>query len=53
MDFYAMLARVIAILQREGRTSYRALKHQFAPDGEGPEQSSLLMLAIKEEGIPV
>ena len=32
MDFYAVLARVIEILQREGRTSYRALKRQFALD---------------------
>jgi hypothetical protein len=32
MDFYAILARVIEILQREGRTSYRALKRQFALD---------------------
>ena len=30
MDFYEVLTRVIEILQREGRTSYRALKRQFA-----------------------
>ena len=30
MDFYAVLARVIEILQREGRTSYGALKCHFA-----------------------
>jgi hypothetical protein len=30
MDFYAVLARVIELLQREGRTSYGALKRQFA-----------------------
>ena len=34
MDFYAVLARVIELLQREGRTSYRALKRQFALDDE-------------------
>ena len=34
MDFYAVLTRVIEILQREGRTSYRALKRQFALDDE-------------------
>ena len=34
MDFYAVLACVIEILQREGRTSYRALKRQFALDDE-------------------
>ena len=32
MDFDAVLAHVIGILQREGRTSYRALKRQFALD---------------------
>ena len=30
MDCYEVLAQVIALLQREGRTSYRALKRQFA-----------------------
>ena len=34
MDFYAVFACVIEILQREGRTSYRALKRQFASDDE-------------------
>ena len=34
MDFYTGLARVIELLQREGRTSYRALKRQFALDDE-------------------
>jgi class 3 adenylate cyclase/predicted ATPase len=34
MDFYAVLAQVIALLQREGRTSYRALKRQFALDDD-------------------
>jgi len=34
MDFYTVLARVIELLQREGRTSYRALKRQFALDDE-------------------
>ena len=34
MDFYTVLARVIEILQQEGRTSYRALKRQFALDDE-------------------
>jgi len=32
MDFYEVLAHVIEILQREGRTSYRALKRQFSLD---------------------
>ena len=30
MDFYAVRARVIELLQCEGWTSYRALKRQFA-----------------------
>ncbi len=32
MDFYEILAKIIEILQREGRTSYRALKRQFDLD---------------------
>ncbi len=32
MDFYEVLAKVIDILQREGRASYRALKRQFDLD---------------------
>ena len=32
MDFYEVLANVIEILQREGRTSYRALKRHFDLD---------------------
>src|SRR5262249_25454441 len=34
MDFYDVLAQVIALLQREGRTSYRALKRQFGLDDD-------------------
>src|SRR5262245_51625579 len=32
MDFYEVLAQVIALLQRQGRVSYRALQRQFALD---------------------
>ena len=32
MDFYDVLAQVIALLQRHGRVSYRALQRQFALD---------------------
>ena len=32
MDFYEVLERVIALLQRHGRLSYRALKVQFELD---------------------
>ena len=34
MDLYAVLARVIELLQREGRTSSGALERQFAPNDE-------------------
>ncbi len=34
MDFYEVLAKVIELLQREGRASYRALKRQFNLDDE-------------------
>ena len=32
MDFYELLEQVIALLQRHGRVSYRALKRQFHVD---------------------
>ena len=34
MDFYAVLAQVSELLQREGRVSYRALKVQFGLDDD-------------------
>ena len=34
MTFYEVLEQVIALLQRHGRVSYRALKRQFALDDE-------------------
>jgi hypothetical protein len=34
MDFYAVLDRIIELLQREGRTSYRVLKRQFDLDDD-------------------
>ena len=42
MDFYAVLAQVMELLQREGRVSYRALKVQFCLDDEQLE-------ALKDE----
>jgi len=42
MDFYAVLAQVIELLQREGRVSYRALKLQFSLDDDQLE-------ALKDE----
>jgi class 3 adenylate cyclase/predicted ATPase len=55
MDFYAVLAQVIEILQREGRTSYRALKRQFALDDDSIEdlKEELIearRLAVDENG---
>ena len=42
MDFYAVLAQVLELLQREGRVSYRALKVQFGLDDDQLE-------ALKDE----
>src|SRR5712691_8269310 len=42
MDFYAVLAQVSELLQREGRVSYRALKMQFSLDDDQLE-------ALKDE----
>src|SRR5262245_54211051 len=42
MDFYAVLAQVSELLQREGRVSYRALKVQFHLDDDQLE-------ALKDE----
>jgi class 3 adenylate cyclase/predicted ATPase len=42
MDFYAVLAQVTELLQREGRVSYRALKVQFSLDDDQLE-------ALKDE----
>jgi class 3 adenylate cyclase len=55
MDFYDVLAQVSALLQREGRTSYRALKRQFALDDDAIEdlKEELIVarrLAVDEHG---
>ena len=55
MDFYEVLAQVSALLQREGRTSYRALKRQFALDDDAIEdlKEELIVarrLAVDEHG---
>ena len=55
MDFYEVLAQVSALLQREGRTSYRALKRQFALDDDAIEdlKEELVVarrLAVDEDG---
>src|SRR5262249_54281392 len=55
MDFYDVLAQVSALLQREGRTSYRALKRQFGLDDDYIEdlKEELIearRLAVDEDG---
>ena len=34
MDFYEVVGQVLALLQRQGRVSYRALKRQFGIDDD-------------------
>jgi hypothetical protein len=48
MDFYEVLARVIEILQREGRTSYRALKRQFGVDDAYLEDLKVELIEVKQ-----
>jgi class 3 adenylate cyclase/predicted ATPase len=55
MDFYEVLAQIMALLQREGRTSYRALKRQFALDDDYIEDLKAELiearrLAVDEDG---
>jgi class 3 adenylate cyclase/tetratricopeptide (TPR) repeat protein len=55
MDFYDVLAQVMALLQREGRTSYRALKRQFGLDDDYVEDLKEELfearrLAVDEDG---
>jgi hypothetical protein len=47
MDFYTVLARVIEIMQRESRTSYRALKRQFDLDDESLADLKVELLKVK------
>jgi class 3 adenylate cyclase len=55
MDFYAVLAQVMELLQREGRVSYRALKRQFDLDDDYLEDLKAEIikakrLAVDEDG---
>ncbi len=57
MDFYEVLAKVIELLQREGRASYRALKRQFDLDDEYIEDlkdasSMRILWSTMAEGSP-
>jgi len=48
MDFYEVLDQVVALLQRQGRVSYRALKRQFALDDEYVEDLKAELIEVKE-----
>ena len=51
MDFYEVLARVIEVLQREGRTSYRALKRQFDLDDAYLDDVKVELIEVKQLAI--
>ena len=56
MGFFDILAEVVAVLQREGRVSYRALKVQFSLDDDQLEalKDELIeakRLAVDERGL--
>ena len=51
MDFYEVLAHVIEVLQREGRTSYRALKRQFGLDDAYLEDVKVELIEVKQLAI--
>ena len=48
MGFYEVLAQVIELLQREGRTSYRALKRQFGLDDDYLEDLKVELIDVKQ-----
>ena len=55
MKFYEIVEQVVALLQREGRVSYRALKREFTLDDEYLEDLKAELietkhLAIDEDG---
>jgi hypothetical protein len=50
MDFYETFASIIAILQREGRTSYRALKRQLDLDDAYIEDLKLELVKVRQVG---
>jgi class 3 adenylate cyclase len=47
MDFYEVFERVVDLLQRQGRVSYRALKRQFALDDDYLEDLKAELIAAK------
>ncbi|MBI3799402.1 MAG: adenylate/guanylate cyclase domain-containing protein [Deltaproteobacteria bacterium] len=48
MTFYEVLDQVVALLQRQGRVSYRALKRQFALDDEYVEDLKAELIEAKQ-----
>ena len=52
MDFYEVVGQVLALLQRQGRVSYRALKRQFGIDDDFIEdlKDAKALLDALEEG---
>ena len=48
MKFYEVIHQVVALLQREGRVSYRALKREFDLDDEYIEDLKAELIDAKE-----
>src|SRR4029453_19323527 len=48
MKFYEIVNQVEALLQREGRVSYRALKREFDLDDEALEDLKAELIEVKE-----
>src|SRR5262245_22659161 len=51
MDCYAVLGQAIALLQREGRVSYRALKRQFALDDDYLADLKIELIDVKRVAV--
>src|SRR5499427_8862356 len=51
MEFDAILAQVLSLLQREGRVSYRALKLRFQLDDEYIEALKDEIIEVKRQAI--
>ena len=47
MEFYEVFERVVDLLRRQGRVSYRALKRQFALDDDYLEDLKAELIAAK------
>ena len=49
MDFYAVLAQVLDLLQRHGRVTYRALKRQFQLDDDYIADLKAELIQVRNE----